>query len=137
MELQLYRCYDALGTNGWLYHGDQLICNTIELPWLQNKKVISCIPEGTYPLEKRFSVQFGLHFQICNVPRRSNILIHPANYATRELRGCIAPVMRLQAPGKGVQSRIALGLIQALLLPIMDQKETIYLTIQKQKNENS
>ena len=63
---------------------------TIERPWLDNEAFVSCIPEGTYPLE------WDATGRIQDVPRlmdtqpRTQINIHVANYA-RELHGCIAP----------------------------------------------
>lgn len=61
---------------------------TLELPWLKNERRISCIPAGTYPVEKRISPKFGLHFHIKDVPGRSFILIHAGNYYTQIL-GCV------------------------------------------------
>ena len=64
-------------------------CRTLELPWLENKNRISCIPNGEYEVVKRNSAKYGDHFHILNVPNRSYILIHNANYV-RQLQGCIA-----------------------------------------------
>jgi len=65
------------------------VVHTLELPWLDNKKGESCIPLGSYIVEKRNSSKYGDHFHIINVEGRSFILIHNANYV-RQLRGCIA-----------------------------------------------
>ena len=97
MELELFRTYDPEGTNGEL---KLVVCNTIELPWLQNQRNISCIPEERYELRKRFIKKFGLHLLVVDVPDRSWILIHPANDAKTQLKGCIAPVTQLTGPGK-------------------------------------
>ena len=64
-------------------------CKTLELPWRNNKKRASCIPEGVYEVTKRFSPKFKNHFHILDVPNRSYILIHQANFVS-ELLGCIA-----------------------------------------------
>ena len=64
-------------------------CRTLELPDLGNKNCISCIPEGEYEVVKRNSAKYGDHFHILDVPNRSYILIHSANYV-RQLLGCIA-----------------------------------------------
>ena len=61
---------------------------TLELPWKNNENRISCIPTGSYQVEKRISPKFGLHFYITNVKNRSFILIHPGNYYTHIL-GCV------------------------------------------------
>lgn len=63
-------------------------CDTLELPWKDNQRNISCIPEGEYEVEKRFSAKFKNHFHITNVPGRSYILIHIGNYYT-DIRGCV------------------------------------------------
>lgn len=65
-------------------------CFTLELPWMENKPNISCIPKGEYPLAHRNSPKYGDHIHVMNVPGRSYILIHPANFVS-QLRGCIAP----------------------------------------------
>lgn len=62
---------------------------TLELAWKNNQKQISCIPIGDYKVKKRWSKKFGNHFHILDVPNRSYILIHCANFYT-QLRGCVA-----------------------------------------------
>lgn len=63
-------------------------CDTLELSWKDNQKRISCIPEGEYQVQKRFSKKFKSHFHITNVEGRSYILIHPGNFYT-QIMGCI------------------------------------------------
>ena len=63
-------------------------CKTLELPWLNNQRSISCIPTGSYSVVKRTSDKYGTHFQLLNVPDRSMILIHSGNYYT-QTQGCI------------------------------------------------
>ena len=62
---------------------------TLELPWKNNQRRISCIPPGTYKGVKRTSPKYGLHVHILDVPGRDLILMHNANYVT-QLEGCIA-----------------------------------------------
>tara|TARA_R110002073_G_scaffold197332_2_gene356474 strand:- start:5426 stop:5827 length:402 start_codon:yes stop_codon:yes gene_type:complete len=64
-------------------------CKSLELPWANNKRNLSCIPKGEYQANVRFSEQHGEHFIINNVEDRDYILIHAANYHF-QLRGCIA-----------------------------------------------
>ena len=64
-------------------------CRTLELPDKGNEKRVSCIPEGIYTVVKRNSAKYGDHFHIKDVPNRSYILVHNANYK-RQLKGCIA-----------------------------------------------
>ena len=61
---------------------------TLELPFLQNKKGVSSIPAGKYLVEKRQSDRFGCHFHVKDVDNRSMILIHLGNYHTNT-SGCI------------------------------------------------
>ncbi len=126
MELELLRTYDPEGTNGEL---KLVVCNTIELPWLQNLRNISCIPEGRYELKKRVTQKRGQHLLVVNVKGRELILIHPANDAKKELRGCIAPVTTLIGPGKGSQSRLANEKLKALVLEALERKEKVFITI--------
>src|SRR5690606_26150009 len=107
VNVDLLRVSDTRGINGEIRMEGELVCYAIELPWKDNARNISCIPEGSYPLVKRYSKRFGWHILIKDVPDRSSILIHPANDAQKELQGCIAPVTRLTGPGKGSESRIA------------------------------
>lgn len=129
MELELIRTYFPGGTNGEIRYKGARFCYSIELPWLNNQPQVSCIPEGRYELMIRFSHRFQWHLQLKKVKGRDLILIHPANDAKRELRGCIAPVSTLEGPGKGFQSRIACSNLLGLVLPVLDKNETVALTI--------
>lgn len=62
----------------------------LELPWKNNERRVSCIPAGTYQIIKHTSPKFGQCYWVQDVPNRSEILIHPANYH-HQLLGCIAP----------------------------------------------
>jgi len=70
---------------------DNLIftCKTLELEEDINAVRDDCIPKGTYKVVRRFSEKYKNHFHILDVPNRSYILIHSANYS-RQLLGCIA-----------------------------------------------
>ena len=81
---------------GTVFIHDVEVCKTIELPWEENLRNISCIPEGDYLLGLRHTERLGDHLVIEDVPGRQGILIHPANDAKKELRGCIAPVMAIE-----------------------------------------
>ena len=65
---------------------------TLELPFKDNQRSISCIPKGIYQVKKRDSTSSASfnyeHFILLDVPNRDYILIHAANYK-RQLRGCI------------------------------------------------
>lgn len=128
MEVELMRTYHPEGVNGEIWINGVMQCFTIELPWLHNQKQISCIPEGNYLLGRRYSPRFKDHFLVTPVPGRSFILLHPANDARKELKGCIAPVTALTAPGKGTGSRKALEKLRSILYPAM-QEQPVYITI--------
>lgn len=131
MELQLRRRYFPGGCNGRIYCGDIFICHTIELPWKDNERRTSCIPEGRYELKKRYSPKFKWHLLVKDVPERSVVLIHPANDALRELRGCIAPVCSLTGEGRGLLSKNALTRLVAVVYAGL-KKEPVFITIQSE-----
>lgn len=109
MEIVLHRMYLEKAAHGVLILDGRKICLTLELPWVANQRSISCIPEGEYPLRRRYSPRFKEHFEVVAVPNRSHILVHPANNAQRDLRGCIAPVSELVGEGWGSRSKIAMS----------------------------
>ena len=129
MVLILSRTYFPDGTNGKLECKGKSICNTIELPWRENEKRVSCIPEGKYFIEKRYSKKFKWHLEVMEVKYRSLILFHPANNAQQELNGCIAPVTKLSGPGLGLQSRQAFAKLKNLVYRALDSTETVLLII--------
>lgn len=86
--------YSDKQTEGTLYVIGQLgeilfSCVTLELPWRNNQVMISCIPKGVYKVVPRNSPKYGDHLHILDVPGRTLILIHQANYVD-QLLGCIA-----------------------------------------------
>jgi hypothetical protein len=131
MEVVMHRTYHTNGTNSACFVNGERICHTIELPWVNNERQKSCIPEGRYELTKRTSAKYGAHVLVNRVPNRSLILIHPANDAKTELRGCIAPVTNLNGPGKGTRSRLAFQALRDLVYAAIDNDESVFLTITK------
>jgi hypothetical protein len=131
MELELLRTYYPMGTNGKILLQGRLISYGIELPWKNNHTQVSCIPEGRYELEKRWSPKFHRHLQVMDVKDRDYILIHPANDALHELKGCIAPVSFLTGTGKGGESRVALKKLTELVFTVLDQGNPVFLTIKQ------
>ena len=130
LVLVLTRSYFSQGTNGKLVCDGQFICKTIELPWKENQKGISCIPEGYYLLRKRYSRKFQWHIEVVAVKNRSFILLHPANNAMNELNGCIAPVTKHSGAGLGLQSRQAFSLIKKLVYTALEQSAVVSLIVQ-------
>lgn len=134
MELKLIRDYFPRGTNGeLLLHGER-VCFTIELPWKNNERQVSCVPEGRYELKKRYTPKFGRHFILLAVPNRSYILIHAANDALKEIKGCIASVSSITGEGKGLQARLALAKLVSTVYPVLEKGEPVFLTIQRKQS---
>lgn len=130
MILFLTRTYFPDGTNGKLESEGKFICHTIELPWKQNETKVSCIPEGEYFIEKRYSKKFQWHLEVLDVKNRGFILFHPANNALHELKGCIAPVTKLSGPGLGLMSRKAFTSLKNLVYAALERKESVKLIVQ-------
>jgi hypothetical protein len=101
---RLERVYLPTETLGSIYGpvtGDEkgpVICKTMELPWKDNAKNVSCVPEGVYVLKKMapgFGRDYG-YFRFMHVSGRninhvlgmSTILIHRITYV-KDLAGCI------------------------------------------------
>lgn len=135
MEIVLTRVYKSGGTNGTLTLNGHFVCFTIELPWKENQKNISCIPEGKYELKARYSPKFLNHLQVVDVYNRNLILIHPANKALTELHGCIAPVKQLTGIGKGIYSRLAMEKLLSIFHQAADRDEKLVLTINSNRYE--
>jgi hypothetical protein len=136
MELVLNRTYHTDGTNGALTINNSFQCYTIELPWVDNLPRRSCIPEGRYELRKRYSPKFKDHLLVQGVRGRALVLLHPANDALKELKGCIAPVSSLDGAGKGSNSRKAFKKLLQLVYDAL-KVETVYLIIQSNTHEHS
>jgi hypothetical protein len=60
----------------------------MELPSKNNQQNISCIPSGNYKAIVHYSPTFGKCLWIKDIPNRSEILIHYANFY-HDLLGCI------------------------------------------------
>lgn len=69
-------------------------CRTLELPWKENKKRKSCIPELSTTARKRRADESPSrdydHFIVNNVPSREYILLHKGNFYWH-VEGCILP----------------------------------------------
>lgn len=76
------------GTFGVLLNGQVPFALTLERPWVNNEKIISCIPTGTYTCARVRSPKFGNTFEVEGVPGRSAILFHRGN-DLYDTQGCI------------------------------------------------
>ena len=79
-------------TIGELFLNGERICDTLENPWLDNQRNISCIPEGVYDVRLRLPRESAtrdyLHLLVQEVPNRDWILFHRGNTA-KDTSGCI------------------------------------------------
>mgnify|MGYP003625496884 CR=1 FL=1 len=81
-----------VSTMGKLFLNGEEFCDTLELPWKQNQRNISCIPAGEYDarlrLPRESATREYIHLLIKDVPNRSYILVHIGN-TTSDTQGCI------------------------------------------------
>ena len=79
-------------TIGELFIDGEWLCDTLENPYLNNQRNISCIPEGQYKVRLRTARESAtkdyLHLLVQDVPDRSLILFHSGNTA-KDTRGCV------------------------------------------------
>ena len=76
-------------TLGMLVIDDLPFCATLEEPWKENRRRVSCIPAGTYDVDWSFSPKFGKVLPILReVKGRKYIRIHTGNH-TGHISGCL------------------------------------------------
>lgn len=79
-------------TIGRLFINGESFCDTLENPYINNERNISCIPEGQYKVRLRLPRESAtrdyLHLLVQDVPNRSYILFHRGNTA-KDTSGCI------------------------------------------------
>ena len=84
--------FSEKSTIGELFLNGERICDTLENPWLDNQRNISCIPEGNYDVRLRLPRESAsrdyLHLLVQDVPNRDWILFHRGNTA-KDTSGCI------------------------------------------------
>ncbi len=92
---------------------------------LDNKKSVSNIPAGIYPLKLTYSPRFKRKmWLVADVPNRAGIRIHPANYYN-QLEGCLAPGIKLKDINKDglidvTSSRLATSQFESALRGISE-----------------
>ena len=67
---------DSIRTLGTMQDDDSsVVCQTLELPWLDNDPNVSCIPAGTYQCWLRWSQEHQRDlYWVTQVPRRSDVV---------------------------------------------------------------
>jgi hypothetical protein len=91
VTIERYESSDQCTMGRMLVNGKE-ICNTLELPWLDNKNKVSSIPLGTYKGRVRTdggsSGKKSWRIQLDDVPGRSHIQIHLGTRPS-QIEGCI------------------------------------------------
>jgi len=79
-------------TLGELFLNGERMCDTLENPWVNNKKNVSCIPRGEYKVRLRLPRESAtrdyLHLLVEDVENRSYILFHIGN-TPKDTKGCV------------------------------------------------
>ena len=90
--LILRNTFSDESTIGELFLNGETFCDTLELPYRDNQKSVSCIPTGEYTVRLRTARESAtrdyLHLLVQEVKDRSHILFHRGNSA-KDTRGCI------------------------------------------------
>tara|TARA_R110000737_G_scaffold44098_1_gene64520 strand:+ start:216 stop:698 length:483 start_codon:yes stop_codon:yes gene_type:complete len=77
---------------GELFLNGERFCDTLELPFRDNQRSLSCIPTGEYKVRLRLPRESAtrdyIHLLVQDVPSRDYILFHRGNSA-KDTRGCI------------------------------------------------
>ena len=76
------------GTFGVFIVDGEPVAVTCENLWVNNNRLISCIPDGKYEVSKFSGTKYKNVWQLHDVPSRSAILIHNGNLET-DTEGCI------------------------------------------------
>ena len=84
--------FSEKSTIGELFLNGERICDTLENPWVDNQRNVSCIPEGVYPVRLRLPRESAsrdyLHLLVQEVPNRDFILVHRGNFPS-QTQGCL------------------------------------------------
>ncbi len=99
---------------------------TLELPWRNNEKNISCIPAGRYKAVLHNSPKFGRCIKLLDVPERTDILIHAGN-TTDDTEGCII-VGSEHIDNAVMSSRVALN--KLLTIAELMSDDELFITIE-------
>jgi hypothetical protein len=81
---------DSRRTLGTIQAPDSsILCQTLELPWLDNARDASCIPAGTYQCFLRWSPEHKMSlYWITGVEGRDDVEIHWGNFPSNT-KGCV------------------------------------------------
>ena len=84
--------FTEVSTIGKLFLNGEWLCDTLENPYINNERRISCIPAEQYKVRLRTARESAtrdyLHLLVQDVPNRDYILFHIGNSA-KDTSGCI------------------------------------------------
>lgn len=75
-------------------------CKTLEPPWKENRRNVSCIPKGKYSCSWYVSQKFGGVYLIHDVSGRTGILTHSGNYGGDIEKGLVSHTLGCILLGK-------------------------------------
>ncbi len=100
-------------TYGVLLNHDIPLCLTLELPWRENAKNVSCILPGEYQCVPHSGPRFRGVWRLLSVPGREGVLIHPGN-TIADIQGCIAVGQSFYGGGVS-NSRLTMDMLKKTL----------------------
>jgi hypothetical protein len=118
----------------WL--GGIKLCDTLELPWLDNAADVSCIPEGEYELVKGTHASYKGPlgkllkydcYTVANVPNRTDIDVHIGNFP-KDTKGCI--LVGVHDPVKGAVLQDSKATFNGLMERLNTITEPIQLKVE-------
>ena len=133
-SLTLLRIPIANSTPGMLINEAGILCWTLEPPWKDNQKNVSCIPEGIFYCKKvkerktSGGMDVPVTFEVENVDSRSGILFHIGNQL-QDTEGCI-----LLGKGINIDRRVTLAYSRVAFTEFIDyfaDEEEFKLRIKK------
>jgi Family of unknown function (DUF5675) len=117
------------GTFGIFTLDDNTTFYSIELPWRNNDKGLSCIPAGAYHCHWINSPKHGWCYQVMDVPNRDMIEIHSANWAGDAAQGFVSQLLGCIALGDSI------GILNGQLC-VLHSKDSIATFEQKQMQQD-
>jgi hypothetical protein len=112
MKIRQFRIHQTeTATLGCFVLNDELYY-TVELPWKDNKKNVSCIPSGKYTCKRVWSetnenAGYREGFEIMNVPNRTDIIFCHVGNTTRDIQGCSAAGTEINIKGESISHSIS------------------------------
>ena len=109
---------------GELFLNGERFCNTLELPFRDNQRSVSCIPTGEYKVRLRLPRESAtrdyVHLLVQDVPNRDFILIHKGNKSSHS-KGCVLVGMTSKQDFVG-NSALAMNLLVKEIINLGGEK---------------